>query len=386
MLDPLTLLVALVVTHFIGTIILIIVWQFNRSLPGVGWWSVGRVCVLIGLIVFSFRQISPLTPSVLLGNALLFVGMFFVWRGNLAFMERATPRLTPFALFFGVVMAGMIYWTMVESNFAARIALSSLVILAFDWLSMRALWPRKDEEVYFFGKLMAITFALSGVLQVARMGISLWGRSGESLLEPSFAIQVTLVGGLAMSMASAMAFMAMIMEHLKKDLKRQAERDPLTGVYNRRAFDTVAGHVMARGRRTGHAVSLVILDLDHFKAVNDSHGHVAGDMVLKRVADLVQGVLRAQDVLVRLGGEEFAMMLPATTVTEASHVAERIRKAVEAEVFQIGESALRVTTSLGVMSVAAMNEEHHIDDLIRQADMALYRAKDEGRNRVCVAT
>ena len=109
-------------------------------------------------------------------------------------------------------------------------------------------------------------------------------------------------------------------------------------------------------------------------------------MVLKRVADLVQGILRAQDVLVRLGGEEFAMMLPATTVTEASHVAERIRKAVEAEVFHIGATALRVTTSLGVMSVAAMNEEHHIDDLIRQADMALYRAKDEGRNRVCVAT
>jgi len=160
----------------------------------------------------------------------------------------------------------------------------------------------------------------------------------------------------------------------------------LTGAFNRRAFHAVADHILARARRERSAVSLVILDLDHFKSVNDTYGHMAGDVVLKRVVDIVHGVLRAQDVLVRLGGEEFAMLLPATTEDKAHHVAERIRMAVEAELFDIGEQAVRITTSLGVTSISAMSDVVEIDNLIEQADVALYQAKDLGRNRVCLAT
>ena len=384
-LDPFTLITTLAVMHFLATAILIFVWHVNRSIPGVGFWALGRVCLTLALVAFALRPVTPLVPSVLTATGLLIAGLHFVWQGNLAFMKRSSPRLVIVVGLYGVVLMGMVYWSSVELNFMARTVLSAMIFITFDWLFVRALWPREGDEVYFFGKLMALAFVLSGCAQIVRAVVALSGGSGHTLLEPAAATQMGLMTAIVMSLISAMAYMAIIMEFLKKDLVRQAERDPLTGVFNRRAFHAVGNHILARSRRDGRAVSLLILDLDHFKSVNDTHGHWAGDTVLRRVVDLVQGVLRAQDVLVRLGGEEFAMMLPATVQSEALHVAERIRKVIEAELFEIGAGAIRVTTSLGVTSISTMSDNHEIDDLIKRADIALYQAKDEGRNRVCVS-
>lgn len=384
-LDPFTLLVALTVTHVLATAILIFAWHINKSIPGVGLWALGRVCVTFGLVAFSLRNMIPFNASVLFGNGLLIMGMHFVWLGNLAFMQRRPPQLVLHLSVYLIIMAAMAYWTVYEPSFLARSVLSSLVIGGFDALYVRALWPRKGDEIYFIGKFLAMVFAWGVCVQTLRVMVSFAGGSGQALLEPALATQIGLLNGLSMSMVSAMAYMAFIMEYLKKDLVRQAERDPLTGAFNRRAFRAVAEHILARGRREGSAVSLVILDLDHFKSVNDTYGHIAGDMVLKRVVDLVHGVLRAQDVLVRLGGEEFAMLLPATAEGEAHHVAERIRMAIEAELFEIGECAVRITTSLGVTSLSLQNGGVEIDDLIGRADTALYQAKDAGRNMVCIS-
>jgi diguanylate cyclase (GGDEF)-like protein len=360
------------------------VWHVNRTIPGVDSWAVGRVGLSLALIVFSFQPLTTLSLSVFMANALLMLGLYFVLRGNLAFMARPLTPLTPVVALYLVALAGMVYWSAVDPSFTARSVISCAIILIFDIFSFRALWPREEDEVYFFGKLMAIAFAINGVLQVLQATIAIIKGNGETLLEPSIAIQLALMTAIAMSMLSTMAYVAIIMEYLKKDLKRQAERDPLTGAYNRRAFHTLANHVFARGRREGGAVSLVILDLDHFKAVNDSHGHTVGDKVLKRVVSLVQAILREEDVLVRLGGEEFAIMLPAATQNEALHIAERIRQAIEAEAFMADAKTVKVTTSLGVTSLAAMGANDIIDDLIKLADTALYQAKVAGRNKVCV--
>lgn len=385
-LDPFTLLVALTVTHVLATAILIFAWHLNRSIPGVSLWTLGRVFVTIGLLAFTLRNAIPLTASVLLGQGFMILGFHFIWQGNIVFMKRRPIRPAVHLVLYGVLMSAMVYWTIFEPSFMARVVLSSLIIGAFDVLFVRALWPREGDEIYFSVKFMSLVFVWSFCVQVVRVVVALSGDSGQGLLEPSGAIQIGLLNGLAVSMVSAMAYMAIIMEYLKKDLVRQAERDPLTGAFNRRAFHAVADHIFARGRRERSAVSLVILDLDHFKSVNDTYGHMAGDAVLKRVVDIVHGVLRAQDVLVRLGGEEFAMLLPATDVGKAHHVAERIRLAVEAELFDIGPSAVRITTSLGVASISAMSDLVEIDDMIEQADVALYQAKDAGRNRVCLAS
>lgn len=385
-LDPFTLLVALTVTHLLATVILIFAWYLNRSIPGVSLWTLGRVCVTFALLAFTLRNVIPLTASILLGNGLMVLGMHFIWQGNLAFMMRRPAQPIFYLVLYGAIMSALVYWSIFEPSFMARTVISSLIIGIFDVLYVRALWPREGDEVYFIGKLMAVVFAWGIFLQAVRLGVALSGGSGQTLLEPSVATQIGLLNGLAVSMISAMAYMALIMEYLKKDLVLQAERDPLTGALNRRAFHAVADHILARARRERSAVSLVILDLDHFKSVNDTYGHMAGDAVLKRVVDIVHGVLRAQDVLVRLGGEEFAMLLPATAEDKAHRVAERIRLAIEEELFDIGASAVRITTSLGVTSISAMSGVIEIDNLIEQADVALYQAKDLGRNRVCLAS
>lgn len=384
MLDPFTLLIALTTIHILATAIMVGVWHVNRSIPGVGSWAVGRVGLTLALIVYSFQPLTPLSISVFAANTFLILGLYFVLRGNLEFMLRPRAPLVPIAALFLVALAGMVYWSAVDPSFTARSILNCAIILIFDVFAFRALWPREEDEVYFFGKLMAVAFALNGVLQILQAIIVLVRGGGETLLSPSTFTQVALMTAIAMSMLSTMAYVAIIMEYLKKDLKRQAERDPLTGAYNRRAFHTLAKHVFARGRREGDAISLVILDLDHFKSVNDSHGHAVGDKVLKRVVAIVHAVLREEDVLVRLGGEEFAIMLPAASQSEALHIAERIRHAIEAESFTADTEMVKVTTSLGVTSLASMGANDVIDDLIKLADTALYQAKVAGRNRVCV--
>ena len=384
MLDPFTLIIVLVLTHLFTTGIFGVVWYANRSIPGLGLWALGRVFITLALLVFAYRTVWHPAFAVVLSNAALFAGFYLIWQGNAAFMERKKTRWSTFAV-FGVVYLGVIaYWTYAVPDFAVRSALIAVMTLAFDILSFRALWPRGDDEVYFSGKLLAVMFALNGGVQMVRVSMVLTGQGREGLLNPSLSTQTGLLTAIVMTMVTAMANMAVIMEYLKKDLKRQAERDPLTGAFNRRAFSAIAHHVLARARRDASPVSLVVLDLDHFKAVNDTHGHTAGDQVLRRVVELVYAMLREHDVLVRLGGEEFAILLPATTVAEARHVAERIRTAVERERFASAVGAFQITTSLGVGAMVPESAPSVIEELLDIADREMYRAKESGRNRVCV--
>lgn len=166
-----------------------------------------------------------------------------------------------------------------------------------------------------------------------------------------------------------------------RDLYHQASTDPLTRVANRRAFLRRAIQMLESHRAQSRPMSVVGLDLDHFKQLNDRFGHAAGDQVLAAVADRLQLNLRTHDLLGRLGGEEFAIALPDTRIEEALQIAERLREGVEALPHDALEPGLQVTVSLGV---ASLDPDRHgkLDDLLEAADRALYRAKAAGRNRV----
>ena len=155
--------------------------------------------------------------------------------------------------------------------------------------------------------------------------------------------------------------------------------DSLTGLPNRRGFLEATDGALARSRRSGRPVSIVLSDLDHFKRVNDSLGHAAGDAVLKAVADAFRSSLRSQDVAARWGGEEFILLLPDTGKEGAVHVAESTRAAIAALVIVHDGSRIQATLSLGVAEHSA---DRSIEETIAQADAALYMAKEEGRNRV----
>jgi two-component system cell cycle response regulator len=159
-----------------------------------------------------------------------------------------------------------------------------------------------------------------------------------------------------------------------------ASVDSLTGLFNKRHFDEVFGKEVARAEQSSTPCSLVVLDIDHFKKINDGFGHPTGDVVLKHVADVVKSQIRQTDTLCRVGGEEFALILPQTPYTLAVQAAELIRGAVEKAVCETAGAAIPATLSLGVAELAAGEIPER---LYQRADERLYAAKHGGRNRVC---
>ncbi len=170
------------------------------------------------------------------------------------------------------------------------------------------------------------------------------------------------------------------LKQVQEKLRRQATTDPLTGLGNRRQFFKEAGREIKRARRYGQPLSLVAIDLDHFKLVNDRHGHQAGDQVLVQVARAGRDTVRDTDLLARLGGEEFAVLLPETSLNQALVMAERLRQALAGVSVQDRNRKTSITASLGVAQLG--DDTATVDDLLNAADRRLYRAKELGRNRV----
>lgn len=163
----------------------------------------------------------------------------------------------------------------------------------------------------------------------------------------------------------------------KEAAERLARTDTLTGLNNRRAFSELAQASIRFCQRQGSPVSAIVLDLDHFKQINDRHGHSVGDQALQHIARILQESLRKSDICARNGGEEFAVLLPDTTLDEATQVAEKLRIAIASQPVQTTSGALSVTASMGVASSNA-----DFETLLRLADAAMYQAKQAGRNRV----
>ncbi|MBI4705447.1 MAG: GGDEF domain-containing protein [Deltaproteobacteria bacterium] len=169
-------------------------------------------------------------------------------------------------------------------------------------------------------------------------------------------------------------------ESFQQQIYDAALRDPLTKAYNKRHFLARLAQEMDGARRHGAPLSLVLLDLDHFKQVNDTYGHVAGDRVLVQLATVARDMIRAEDLLARYGGEEFGILLRGIALEAAGALGERLRAAIEASTTQWGEARVRITLSAGVAELDPGMREP--EDLIRAADEALYAAKNAGRNRV----
>lgn len=168
---------------------------------------------------------------------------------------------------------------------------------------------------------------------------------------------------------------------LIEKLAKQANQDDLTGLANRRALTSHANLELHRARRYGYALSLLMIDIDHFKSVNDLHGHQAGDIVLVQLANLMSSALRGHDLISRIGGEEFTILLPETDLTQAIEIAERMRMMIEQHAFQIyPHLILNLTISIGVATVAEATPD--FNRLLNVADQYLYFAKANGRNCV----
>ncbi len=202
---------------------------------------------------------------------------------------------------------------------------------------------------------------------------------------PLYAVVVNhLMSGILVWVVSYIALAHMAVEDkLHATLHDAAFRDPLTGLYNRRYVFSVFRNTLQQYRRYADACSLIMIDADHFKRINDEHGHGAGDAALRAIADACNRSVRDSDVVGRFGGEEFIILLPHTEAAQAAHVAERIRQTILRDTCCWNGQKLEITLSLGVAEAGPATDT--LDELIKAADEALYAAKNGGRNRTVVA-
>ena len=205
-----------------------------------------------------------------------------------------------------------------------------------------------------------------------------------SLLSPVtlLSLQLTMQAGCVLVVVLVVLLSENVAANSESQLRALAMTDLLTALPNRRAFNLALVAEAARGRRHEQPMSLAVLDLDHFKRINDSFGHPIGDQALRHVASVLMTHARKEDTVARIGGEEFAVLMPATDAAQAARVVERLRRAVAANVLATDVGVHTVTTSVGVATLAPGMDS---DLALRAADQALYEAKRQGRNRVVAA-
>src|SRR5471032_2211541 len=311
-------------------------------------WAVAKQLQTAAWLLLYFRGAISDLLTILLGNGLLFAGMALdasaLWKaaGRPVWRRYLMPALVAAETLF-VVCYGL------EIPADLRVALSSLLVAGFFGAGAVALaraWRGASMlRRYLLVSMLALTAALAarGVLAVALPDGWSW---------------------------------------IGAELARLEVVDPLTDVPNRRGFYQALTPWMALARRPGMPTSLIILNLDHFKRVNDSYGHPVGDAVLKTMVDVCKKQLRDSDLMGRLGGAEFAVQLPRTSLEDALMVAERIRNAVAALPVKTERAVLNLTASLGVTTIRA---EDSTVSLFKRADEVLQQAKREGRDRVVEA-
>ena len=295
--------------------------------------------------------------------------------------QRTDCRILPRKLWpYACLVFLAILWTTavdphvgVSTAIAPGVAAITLFLSATMVLRHRAT-PRPAEFA------AAVTMTLFGVTQLAAsVAAFLQGAEGNAIYRELY-ININFLTIPAGYTGTAVFVLFMVASDLSEDMKELAANDQLTGLLNRRGFNALAANAYANSRRTGEPVSVVMSDIDRFKIINDEFGHAAGDRALSHFADTLKQGRRAVDVIARVGGEEFALVLPGTGLSEAMAIAEELCRRVESTPLLVDDKHLPMTASFGVATISG--NDTCLTDVIVRADRALYRSKREGRNRV----
>jgi diguanylate cyclase (GGDEF)-like protein len=356
-------------------------WFNNRGSPWFGWWGASLAC---GSLTAALYMLRPSVASFLilgLGNACFLAAFACLWQGARAFEKRRPLWLA--------VAAVPAFWLMACAipgfleSVHLRIVLSSSLIAGLVAVTALEFWRGREEPLASRWPVIFVCVSLAMIFaaRIPLMGV-LPFPFGALPVQPGSigAFNLTVI---AHTLLLVVLFVAMSKERLELEQRTKAQTDPLTGALNRRAFMARGERVIARHRHEGTTLSLLFLDLDHFKTLNDRFGHAGGDDVLTCFVGLVNSCIRPTDFLFRIGGEEFCCLLPHTGNQQAHMIAERIRHQVETASVIVTGMPVKATVSIGVASSEIVG--YDLDALIRHADGAVYAAKRAGRNRVVMA-
>lgn len=340
------------------------------------WLRALAIQAVFWILFVNTRQAGPLISAVLV-NTLSLLAMVEYLRAIREFLGRPHYQKCLYSLVLAVAATNF-WFSIVTPDYAIRVASVSVPgALLMLWIAgtlLRHAEPGIARPMRVYAAVFLIT------------AVSLLVRWADVLLDPgksaaeSTPQQIALLVYAFFPVFFSIGFLLMQTMRASARLEMLASIDDLTGMLNRRAFRSTARHILAGCQRADRNASLLLLDLDHFKQINDFHGHEAGDLVLREFCRIVQHNLRGEDAAARIGGEEFAVLLPGTDRTEALIPAERIRKGTENLRLPYRGHDLKVTVSIGISQWSG--ETLQIEPLLREADRQLYMAKQSGRNRI----
>lgn len=354
----------------------------------VGHWLLYVLCLALGLGLMSQRPDGNVWVTEIGANVAMLVAFICAQRGMLAFL-RLPERTGETLVLVAVTLAGMV-WLGPVAQPSGWIHPGYLVAAAVGWVVLSSTWRAyrtlRDQFGHTVARVVATTNGVIGLINWVRVVIALVAPQNIVPLHVPSALNLGLV---YMTMAAAASFnfmfLFLIVLRLLRRLTNLVQRDALTGLLNRRAMEQLLDRAWGRWRRLAEPFTVVSVDLDHFKHINDTWGHQTGDEVLKAAAGQLAANVREVDAVGRVGGEEFMAVLEGCpTGVSAAAAAERLRQAVATEAVQVaGGASVSVTASVGVATVGPGDTS--VGDMLRRSDAALYRAKREGRNRVCTA-
>ena len=373
-----TLLAISVFTPVVAGCLLLLSWLQHRSIVALAWWGCGFIMasVATAMIVIA-RGIIPDFWSIIVGNALLAAAYGLLWCGARKFNgKKASIILT---------LMGVPVWIAacaippIYARIEARATVMAAIAVVYTLLALFELWRCRDDGAWRWPiMLVLLAHAAAIPLRIPLAGAWFHPDSFDVDLLTFMIFETVFV-----CICAAYLFGGLAKDQIAARYRRMSLTDSLTHVPNRRSFFATAERLLTRTRFARRPVALLMFDLDDFKTINDRYGHQTGDEVLIAFCQASTAMLRPTDSFGRIGGEEFACLLPDTDRQDAIRLAERIRSAFERSSQAVGGLMLRATVSVGI--AVSDDAEADLGTLLNEADRALYRAKELGRNRVQIS-
>lgn len=376
MLDPRTFFFILVATCLAFAVASATAVSF-RFRDGMGKWTTALFVDAAMFVLYGVRGWWPDEVSIVIPNALYALSLGLK---AAALLEYFGKRLHVAWVVVPPVVIAIAYYVLLE-NLAKRLLVTGAVFGTA--MVIIAVLVHRIAPMHKPARWMVMSGFLAGgfTFLVRSLIVSIDPGQLQGFLVATPLQIVSLMVAYLVVMITSIGFLLLHLERAEESAQRLAVIDPLTDVFNRRTFLELADKEIARAQRTQSPLGFIMIDIDHFKKINDENGHQAGDVVLKKVVEAMKVGLRREDLLVRYGGEEFCIVVPGVGVDQATLLAERAREAVQKLRIPIKGNVIAVTISAGVTAMRRSVEEN-IEELISRADQALYEAKRGGRNRV----
>jgi diguanylate cyclase (GGDEF)-like protein len=381
-LDVNTLFVVTIYVEAILGLLLLFAWAQNTAIYAVCWWGFAHLIRAGSVMLFGMYGSAPDLITIDLANALLFTAFAVTWTGARVFDGRPVEPV--------YLVTGAVLWLLVcrlpalADAMNARALLASGIITTYTWLTAYEFWRGRDEQLVSRWPAIFMLFAHGALFLLRTPLLAVLPWSPTDNVYNSVWLTVMSFEALLFTISIAFILLAMAKERIELRHRTAAMIDPLTGIANRRAFLQDAEDLTKRHLARPRPTAVLLIDLDHFKSINDRFGHALGDRVLEVFTDAAKHSLHASDLIGRLGGEEFAAIMHDTTYDDALAVAERLRENFAEATQEVDGRQVGATLSVGM--VFCQEAALDVPELLAQADQALYFAKERGRNRVEVAS